>query len=105
MLNWLLGFLPAPIRYGLMAVGVVCYLVALIQPGSTLAGFCMFIAGVTGATTLFSAAKESIKAAEKLKEAVKAEPEKPAIPPDYPQYNEGHSQESADQYQGGIFNP
>jgi hypothetical protein len=123
VINWLLGFLPAPVRYGIMAAGVVCYLVALIKPGTALAGWCMMIAGLTGATSLFSAAKESIEKGKKLQlTSASLSASLPVQFDSLPELEEsihdpavasgvsnqstaGHTQRAADEYQDSIFKP
>lgn len=104
MIAWLLGFLPAPIKYGLMAAGVVCYLVALISPESALASWCMVVATLTGATSLFSVAKQTISKSKQLGQTSSAlKVEEPPVVQDTSQGVDGHSQEAADAYQEGIF--
>jgi hypothetical protein len=110
MIAWLLGLLPAPIKYGLMAAGVVCYLVALIKPESALASWCMVVATLTGATSLFSAAKQTISRAQQLGQSSSAvkleEPQKVEVTTGTgTQKVDGHSQESADEAYKDIFNP
>lgn len=118
MINWLLGLLPSWVRYAAYAVGLICYLVALIKPGSALSNVCSAIATLTGISALFSSAKSSAEAGKKLQatlaaslpmqmgETIKPVQQEVSVGNGVSdQKTDGHSQEAADNYTSGIFNP
>jgi len=103
-MNWLLGFLPAPIRGILLLVGVVAYIASLFTSGS-IQSILQLVAGITGASGVFATAKVA-QTTHALREAAVAD-SSPATEPSSPtdQKVDGHSQEAADKYKDDIFKP
>ncbi len=114
MINWLLGFLPAPLKYAINGIGIIAYLIALIKPGSAVSGICMAIATITGAASLISAAKESMKDAKLLTQSARSEQGTKLVHEGSSEASvggtgsmkvDGHSVEAAEDYKGNIFQP